>query len=138
MIKTTINRKTYSQYSSQAMNVIVQSSLPNNWIAIGSGQVLTKNIVYIPKQLLAFGIFLLTFCAGCKKFVTVDPPVTTLSSTSVYQNISLATSAQLNVYANVLNNQTNIGPYLTVISDELTNFSRYNALTDYYKNSSLI
>lgn len=82
---------------------------------------------------LLFLISLLAFVSGCKKFVQVDPPITQLVTASVFDNDPSATSAQVAIYSQMVNNQDswNLSLYCGLLSDELTNYS-----TDIVKNQA--
>ncbi|MDO6433057.1 RagB/SusD family nutrient uptake outer membrane protein [Flavitalea sp. BT771] len=67
-------------------------------------------------------LFLFIF-QGCRKFVTVDPPITKLISTSVFASDASATSAQLAVYASMINESYNMAFNCGLLSDELKNYS---------------
>jgi hypothetical protein len=77
------------------------------------------------------------FFTGCKKFVEIGPPQTQLVTASVFDNGSTATSAQTNIYTQMANydESYNLALYSGMLADELTNYSNYVYIKDYYTNS---
>lgn len=91
-------------------------------------------------------LLLLTFCflAGCKKFVTIDPPPTSLSDGNVYSNDITASSVMIGIYdalsAGTFDFQgySVSGTYVTagLMSDELTLFDINNTTWQpFYQNA---
>ncbi len=58
-----------------------------------------------------YGLFLLVVLTGCKKFVDVPPPVTSLISTSVYNNNATASAGIAGIYNSLLLGPTGGGIY---------------------------
>ena len=69
---------------------------------------------------------------SCKKFVTVDAPVTQLVTVSVFNNDGTATAAQTVIYSSMFNDQSTfrIEYYTGVSGDELTDYGGYPNLYD--------
>jgi len=75
---------------------------------------------------------------SCKKFVTIDPPVSQTVSANVFNNASSATSALLNIYQQMYQNSAsyNISVSNGLLSDELTYSGSNNVQNiQYYTNS---
>lgn len=92
-------------------------------------------------RFILYGL-LLTLVAGCKKFVTVPPPPTSLNSDNVYQSDGTAAAVMTQLYASVVNGGGNIGQldgfFLTggMSADELTLFNLSDATAlSYYTNA---
>lgn len=73
----------------------------------------------------------------CKKFVEIPPPQTQLVTASVFTNDASATSALTNIYTQMFNNSESylISQANSLLSDELTNYSKVTYLTQYYMNA---
>ncbi|MBW8687247.1 RagB/SusD family nutrient uptake outer membrane protein [Chitinophaga rhizophila] len=97
---------------------------------------LSKCIVLL--SMLAFGI---TILAGCKKYITVDTPPTSVSTQSAFKNNAAAIQFVTALYANMSGANGNGSYVSTSILPELSadNLSLYDKnmfrYTDYYKNS---
>ena len=81
-------------------------------------------------------IIILAVLESCKKFVTVDPPYTSLLSTTVFKDPVTATGAQTSVYAQMVNTEL---PYLMArrvgeYADELTSYAPGDPSISYYTN----
>ena len=72
---------------------------------------------------------------GCKKLVTVDPPITQLVSASVFNGDNTAIAAQLAVYAQMQSVPWFINLITGLSSDELRNWSTYQTNMDLYANA---
>ncbi len=90
-------------------------------------------------------IFLISFQFGCKKFIQVSPPVTSINGGNVYLNETLAASVLTGIYTTISDanrdfgsssDPTGISLFQGMYGDELTlyniNDSRYNP---FYTNS---
>jgi hypothetical protein len=78
--------------------------------------------------------------ASCRKFVEVNPPTTSLVSSTVYTTDASATSAVLGIYSGMMTNQfsfTSTGTtlYAALSADEFTNYSSNPTQGEFYKNS---
>jgi hypothetical protein len=89
---------------------------------------------YIYNNIKLALLFLFIF-QGCRKFVTVDPPITKLISTSVFASDASATSAQLAVYASMINESSNMAFNCGLLSDELVNYSNNPQQKRVYANN---
>src|SRR5580693_9769708 len=87
----------------------------------------------IGSLVVIFGVFV----SGCKKFVEIGPPQTQLVTASVFNNGSTATSAQTNIYSQMANYGESyyMALYSGMLADELTNYSNYAFMENYYTNS---
>ncbi len=76
--------------------------------------------------------------SGCKKFVDIGPPKTTLVSTNVFTNDVTATAALTSIYSQIIND-SRIPYFVSLVSglsgDELTNYSTFPELIPFYTNS---
>jgi hypothetical protein len=78
---------------------------------------------------------------GCKKFVQIDPPETSLASTSVYQSNTTASAVLTGIYADLATDPTyaggsaSIGYLCGAAADELTNYSTRTDAPIFYSNS---
>ena len=74
---------------------------------------------------------------SCKKFVEIPPPQTQLVTASVFNNSASATAAVTDIYSQMYNNAEsyNISQSSGLLSDELTNYSTFTQLTQYYTNA---
>ncbi len=91
--------------------------------------------------LLFIGLLFLSFAQlGCMKFVQVDPPATSITSTQVYESNSSAAAVLTGIYSNLVANstlaqgQTSIGWLCGASADELTIYAPSEA-SIYYTNS---
>lgn len=75
---------------------------------------------------------------GCKKFVDVNAPVTQLVTTSVFNDNSTATAAQLAVYSQMTSDPVNIDTYTGLSGDELTTYYNNQTWQHLYANGLLI
>jgi starch-binding outer membrane protein, SusD/RagB family len=99
---------------------------------------------FLPKNLLVliFSILILNNIK-CKKFVEVGPPITQITSSTVYTNDETAQSAILGIYSKMINGSN--GPFsggnfsISVLSglssDELVNYSTSIDQIGFYTNS---
>lgn len=108
----------------------------------------TENIVshrmslQLTKRLLLGGLVFLTLpltMAGCKKFVTVDPPTTGLVSTTIYTNNATAAAAVTGIYSRLstgglATGNASLSLYAGLAADELTNYSSSLLLDQLYTN----
>ncbi len=102
----------------------------------------------INKNYRAFTIALLLFMVinweGCKKLVTVDPPVTGVNSQNVYNTDATAVAALTGIYANMVVSSNSlaagaqsISTFCGLSADEFTLYSGVSATSNsslYYKN----
>jgi starch-binding outer membrane protein, SusD/RagB family len=79
---------------------------------------------------------------GCKKFVTVDPPITQLVTSSVFENDQTATAAMNGIYSFMESDagfsnggNTSIGFLGGLSADELTNYSSFPEPIQFYQNA---
>ncbi len=78
---------------------------------------------------------------GCRKFVQVNPPSTTVVSTSVYSNDASASSAMLGLYNSITSQprfSNSFDVYAGLQADELTNYNVSNAAYVQFYTNSLI
>lgn len=105
-----------------------------------------KYSIYTHKESMRFylGLFfiVLILCGGCKKFVEVDRPVTSISSVTVYASNATAAAVMSGVYSymsgsgNFSNGNLDISIAEGLASDELTNYySGYAAYGQFYQNA---
>src|SRR5580698_5200132 len=82
-------------------------------------------------------ILLLSLCAGCTKFVQIDPPTTSLVTASVFNNAPSATAALTGTYSNMVTNweSYNMAIDCGMLSDELTNYTQSIQYTQFYLNA---
>ncbi len=80
--------------------------------------------------------------SGCKKFVQVPPPATSITSATVYTSDLSAASAVTSIYINMMSSLYNLSGGEKSIScltgmaaDEFTNYSTNSFLTECYTNS---
>jgi starch-binding outer membrane protein, SusD/RagB family len=74
--------------------------------------------------LLICGILLLTTIGGCKKFVTIPPPITEIAATSVFSGDATASAALSGIYITMQSNSVGGGEYgisalLSLSADDL-------------------
>ncbi len=108
---------------------------------------MTKNIVtrsrygslcsMVAALVIAFIAMLYT---SCKKFVTVEPPIDKITSTTVFSNNQTATSAVLGVYSNMMMTDANFFNGAITINtglsgDELVYNSTVDEVKSFYTNS---
>src|SRR5450755_2021100 len=96
-----------------------------------------KNRLFI---ILFLGI-LITQITGCTKFVTVDPPVTQLVTSSVFENDQTAIAAMNGIYSFMESNAgfsnggtESVGFFGGLSADELTNYSSSPEQIQFYQN----
>jgi len=77
----------------------------------------------------------LIIASGCKKFVQIGAPNTQLATSSVFNNSTAATSAQLSIYISMWNESWNMALSCGLLSDELTGYSINLPLVQYYTNA---
>jgi starch-binding outer membrane protein, SusD/RagB family len=100
-----------------------------------------KIIQRVIRQLVAAVVLINLF--SCKKFVMVDPPITSISAYTVYATDDMAASVLTNLYAKMSqagltsNSSINVSFYAGLSSDELTLYSGSGNTTHiaYYKNA---
>lgn len=89
-------------------------------------------------------ILILSFAIdSCRKFVEVDPPVTSITGSTVYENNVSAAAVMTGLYSNIVNgSSTSIagGPagislLMGLAADELKNYSTTPAIAQFYANS---
>ncbi len=88
-------------------------------------------------------LFILTgVTTGCQKFVTVDPPITQLVTSSVFENDQTAIAAMNGIYSYMestsgFSNGTyqSVGFLSGLSADELTNYSTSSDHLQFYKNA---
>ena len=82
-------------------------------------------------------IFLLTasITGGCKKFVSINPPVTQLVTTSVFNDNTTATAAQTVLYAQMASDPYSLDNMTGLSSDELKSYSGDPGTIALYTNS---
>jgi len=81
----------------------------------------------------AFPFLLLMLAGACKKVVTIDPPVNSITTTQVFADSSDAASAVVGMYSSIAYRTAGIGNYLMTIypgmsSDELLAFGSVSPL----------
>ena len=81
------------------------------------------------------GLLLLAGLASCTKQVQVPPPVTSVSTTTVFNNDNTATAAVLNLYAQMSGDPFTYHSLTAMSSDEYTSFSTLPIYVDIYRNS---
>jgi len=88
------------------------------------------------------GLLPIALIEGCQKFITVDPPVTQLVSSSVFESDQTALSAMNGIYGTLqgpdgfANGGTQSVGFLTGLSsDELTNYYTYPDQIQFYQNA---
>lgn len=80
-------------------------------------------------------VYLLVACSACKKFVTVDPPVTQLVTATVFNNNTTATAALTSLYTSANGYGYTIALNTGLSSDELVNYSTNTSQVMCYTNS---
>jgi starch-binding outer membrane protein, SusD/RagB family len=87
--------------------------------------------------ILCYIILGMLIMPGCKKFVQIPLPSTELVTASVFNNSAAATAALTNIYTEIASNgeSFNMAEYSGLLADELTNYSTYSIMVDYYTNS---
>jgi starch-binding outer membrane protein, SusD/RagB family len=102
--------------------------------------------MYHRKKQIGVVVYLLwisaTIC-GCKKFVEIAPPVTSITGATVYSNNTTAAAAMTGIYDNMEGNYVGLSDGINSISllvgleaDELTNYSPTTTLNvQFYTNS---
>ncbi len=93
-------------------------------------------IIY--KLIQAFiGVILLFFFAGCKKFVEIEPPTTQTVTTNLFNNSTSATAAQTAIYSqmSIAGDSWLISQSLSLLGDELKNYSTAARIVQYYENA---
>lgn len=94
-----------------------------------------RNLTY--KKIIFSGLLLLGIM-GCKKFVTIDPPVSELVTTNVFNNTSTATAAQTAVYAQMASQDNypyTIEQHSALSSDEFKCYSTDIGTLSLYDNA---
>lgn len=78
---------------------------------------------------------------SCKKFVTIDPPVTQLVTASVFTSDATATSAMVGIYSQMVQsngfasgNFAGVNNLSGLSGDELENYSVDPLLTEFFRN----
>jgi hypothetical protein len=106
-----------------------------------SGLLIFSHVELIPLNYFFIGC-LLIFLDGCKKFVEIDPPVTSISSVTVFSSNSSAASAMTGIYDEMESNSSGISDGTSSLSflggllaDELTNYSTNQSDLQFYTNS---
>ena len=91
----------------------------------------------LPVTIIACCLFQIN---ACKKFIEVDPPVTSVTNGSVFLEDATAASALTSIYAQIVNTRLalNLTLYPELAADNLKIFSTgYLEFTTYYTNSML-
>src|SRR5687767_14120369 len=93
----------------------------------------------IKNVLISLLILLMFVFTSCKKFIEVDPPITSTNSEIVYNDEALASAVLTGIYTNTSNRSLSLGGLLIMSSvsglsaDELTLFNlSNNDLLAYY------
>src|ERR1022692_228416 len=90
-------------------------------------------------------LILLIVSPGCRKFVTVDAPITQLSTATVYTSDATAEAAVTGIYSQIMNNAsdfasggaTSISFLAGLSADEFINYSTSQDMIGFYSNSIL-
>lgn len=89
-----------------------------------------KKYFILQRQVLLIATLILPFLQACKKFVEVDPPVTAISSQTVYTSNSTASAAMTGIFDNMMastvrlsDGGNSIGYLNGLLADELRNYS---------------
>ena len=77
----------------------------------------------------------LTIIPGCKKLVEVDPPVSQLVTSNVFDNDNTVTAAQLSIYAQMQNVPLLFHRVTALSSDEFKNYATDITSKDLYANA---
>ena len=88
---------------------------------------------------ISIGVSLFMIC-GCKKFVQVDPPISSLTSSTVYSSNATAAAAVTGIYVKmspgIFDGYTDINGCLGLAADEFKNYANSNTvLQQFYTNS---
>jgi hypothetical protein len=100
---------------------------------------LIKNIVRYLPLIAMFSLF--TIFNACKKLVTVDPPITKITESSVFTTDANAISVLTGIYAQMMNSGINTNPnilsgFAGLSADEFSLFSNSNATyLNFYSNA---
>lgn len=82
-----------------------------------------------------FAVMLALGVSACKKQIQIDPPITSISSTSVFNNDNTAIAAQLNLYASIADDPWTYHFYSALSSDEFTSYVGNGTNRNLYTNS---
>lgn len=89
-----------------------------------------------------FAIVVALILSGCKKWIAVDPPITQLSTASVYSGNTSAAGAMTGIYDRMVGNSagmtdgaSSIAIEIALAADEFTNYSTSKIYTQFYKNA---
>lgn len=99
-------------------------------INIQKFNIMNSNYKFSQSAMIILGFLVLSFFTGCKKFVEVPPPTSSLSGADVYTNNSTAIAVLTGIYANMSESNlfgdgytSSISLELGLCSDELTLYS---------------
>jgi len=97
-----------------------------------------KNINYKNISLLIIAIgSLIIGMTGCKKFIQIGPPISSLETSTVFEDPIAATAAQLRIYTTLPDISYNISANNGLLSDELKAYSTLPLYVELYSNSML-
>lgn len=80
-------------------------------------------------------IYIVLTLYACKKFVEIEPPTTSLVTTSVFEKNSTATAALLSIYAQMQAYPASLNLQTGISSDELKNYTSNLTATNLYANA---
>jgi hypothetical protein len=106
----------------------------------------SKSMIFLNKTLSKqyCGVLIIIGCSffSCKKFVTINPPVTQLVTKSVFTSDPTATSAMVGIYSQMMQsngftsgNFEAVNNLTGISSDELGNYTSDVFLTEFYKDA---
>jgi starch-binding outer membrane protein, SusD/RagB family len=130
----------------QSINKYRNSALLHRSTSICKGRKLKWiTLASFSKKIMSAFMFVSFFMTGCKKFVEVDAPVTSINEGNVYNNDATATAVLTGLYYQMSTTTTSSGSvgFITITrfaglaADELDVWNAYNSERDlaYYKNS---
>ena len=95
-------------------------------------------VTHMPfKPIFSILVLIIPIINSCKKYLEIPPPTTQLVTDSVFNNGASATSAQLAIYAMMVNDDesSSISYENGLLSDELTNYNTNPNYLSYYINA---
>jgi hypothetical protein len=98
-----------------------------------------KNKITQRLQLSYIAILFLLYSTGCKKYLEIDAPATSLNAGNVYKDNATATAVLTSIYTRLANNNLagNISVSDELSGDNLTLYSTSHTLIRYYQNNLL-
>ena len=87
-------------------------------------------------------IFIMLLAASCKKFVSIDPPITQITTSTVYASDATATAAISGIYSQMIGTTTfasgglgSVTVMTALSADELINYSPSQDYLQFYTNA---